>query len=119
GLTGIVSPSAADPTLSLVAFHTARGIVNVPVLVDHPHPEGSTGLTEAVLSLTYDPSVLSVSASDITLGSLPGLGVGWQLNAVVDQATGQIGIEMFSMTPITSLQGGSLVNIAFHVQQGA
>src|SRR4029077_1924787 len=92
---------------------------NVPVLIDHPHPEGSTGLTEATLSLTYDPSVLSVSAKDITLGSLAGLGNGWTLNAVVDPTTGQIGIEMFSQTPITSLQGGSLVNIAFHLQQGA
>ena len=91
----------------------------MPVLLDHPRPEGSTGLTEAVLALTYDPSVLSVSASDITLGSIPGQGKGWQLVSVVDPATGQIGIQLYSDTPITATQAGSLVNIAFHVLPGA
>jgi len=76
-------------------------------------------MTEAILALTYDPKVLSVSSSDITLGSIPGLGAGWQITSVVDQATGQIGIELFSTTAITATQAGSLVNIAFHVQPGA
>ena len=49
-------------------------------------------MTEAVLALTYDPSVFGVSSADISLGSIPSLGVGWQLVSVVDQATGQIGI---------------------------
>ena len=40
-------------------------------MIDHPHPAGSTGLTEAILALTYDPTMLSVSPSDITLGSIP------------------------------------------------
>ena len=68
-----VSVSGADPTLSLVGAVQANGIVSVAVMLDHPHPAGSTGMTEAHLALTYDPSVLSVSASDITLGSIPGL----------------------------------------------
>jgi len=38
---------------------------------------------------------------------------------MVDQATGQIGIELYSLTPITSAQAGSLVNITFHVVPGA
>jgi hypothetical protein len=87
----------------------------VPVLLDQPHPEGSTGMTEAVLALRYDPSVLSVSPGDITLGSLAGLGAGWQLTTAVDQATGQIGIALYSTTPITATQAASLVNVAFHV----
>src|SRR5205807_5713976 len=113
-------PNAADPTLSLPQdFRTLGGFgsVNVPVLIDHPHPEGSTGMTEATLALTYDPSVLSVSAADITLGSFPGLD--WHLTSVVDAAKGQIGINLFSLTPISALQAGSLVNIAFHVLPGA
>jgi N-acetylneuraminic acid mutarotase len=88
---------------------------SVSVVLDDPHPAGSNGMTEAILALKYDPSVLSLSASDITLGSIPSEGKGWQLNAVVDQATGQIAIELFSMTPIATDQAGSLVNIAFHV----
>jgi hypothetical protein len=90
----------------------------VAVLLDHPHPDGSTGMEEAVLALN-DPKVLTVSASDITLGSIPGLGIGWHLVSVVDQATGQIGIDLYSTTAITATQAGSLVNIVFHVLPGA
>ena len=74
-----VSVSGADPTVSLGgAVRAANGIFSVPVMLDDPDPVGSTGMTEAHLALTYDPSVLSVSSSDITLGSIPGLGTGWQ-----------------------------------------
>ena len=117
-----VSVSGADPTVSLAgAVQTTNGIVSVPVMLDHPHPEGSTGMTEAHLALTYDPSVLSVSSADITLGSIPGLGAGWQITSEVDAATGQIGINLVNLarTPITATQAGSLVNIAFHVVPGA
>jgi hypothetical protein len=134
GLT--ITPGGPDPTLSLgepsggvgrignpsgvgrISNPSYGGIVSVAVLLDHPRPEGSTGMNEAILALTYDPSVLSVAASDITLGSIPSLGVGWQLKSVVDQATGQIRIELYSMTPITAAQAGSLVTIAFHVLPG-
>jgi hypothetical protein len=112
GLT--ITPGGPDPTLSL-----ANGNGVVSVLLDHPHPVGSTGMEEAVLALTYDPKVLTVSSSDITLGSIPGLGSGWRLVSVVDQATGQIGIDLYSTTPIAATQAGSLVNIAFHVEPGA
>ncbi len=124
----VISPFAADPTLSLVSGEgsVVSGRNNSPlttnlslsVTIDHPHPEGSTGLTEAVLALTYDPAMLSVSADDITLGSLPKQGSGWQISSTVDQATGQIGITIFSLTPITDASGGSLVNIAFQLAQG-
>src|SRR5262249_620291 len=75
----------------------------------------------AHLALLYDPRVLSVSAKDISLGSIPGLSPDWQLSAEVDALTGQIGITLFSanMTPITSTKGGSLINITFHVAAGA
>jgi hypothetical protein len=132
-----ITATGPDPTLSLIQerLKDEGGRMNqtndpthpssfslqpsVSVILDHPHPQGSTGMSEAILALQYDPSVLSVSASDITLGSIPSLGKGWQLKSVVDQATGQIGIELFSMTPIAADQAGSLVNIAFHVLPGA
>ncbi len=126
----VVSPFAADPKLSLVAqkdeseiFSDSSFILHpsslvVSVNIDHPHPEGSTGLTEAVLALTYDSTKLSVSTGDITLGSLPNQGTGWQISATVDQAAGQIGITIFSLTPITDTNGGSLVHIAFQIAQG-
>jgi hypothetical protein len=72
-------------------------------------------MTEAILALNYDPSVLSVSSSDITLGSIPSLGTGWQLTSVIDQTTGQIAITLYSTTPINANKAGSLVNIAFHI----
>src|SRR5262245_65432642 len=76
-------------------------------------------MTEAILGLTYDPKVLTVSAADISLGSIPGLGSGWRLVSMIDQATGQIAIDLYSTTAITATQGGSLVNIAFHTLPGA
>ncbi len=114
------SPFAADPALSLPATvqASAGGVVNVPVLLDDAHPAGSTGLVEAELTLRYDPAVLSVSAADIALGTLPSQGTGWQLAAQVDASTGQITIQLYSQTPLTSDQAGSLVNIAFHLKSG-
>jgi hypothetical protein len=126
-----ITPVGADPTLSLGQPQSGKDIrrqgdkttsgelVTVPVLLDNPRPEGSTGMTEAVLALSYDPSVLNVSASDFTLGSIPSQGLGWQLVSVVDSATGQIGIELYSTVAITATDPGSLVNITFHVAPGA
>ena len=119
GLTIIPAANSADPTLSLgKQLNGAQRGVSLPVvsvLLDHPHPAGSTGLTEAILALTYDPAVLSVSPSDITFGAIPSQGTGWQLLSQIDQTTGQIAIELYSLTPITATQSGSLVNIAFNV----
>ena len=113
----ISSPNQADPTLSLNQDSSIvpASSFNLAVNVDNPAPAGSTGLDEAMLTLTYDPSALSVTAQDITLGTIPGLGTGWQISSVVDASTGQIAIELYSSTPITATTGGSLVNIAFHV----
>jgi hypothetical protein len=105
-LASPVDPVSSSPLLSFT----------VPVLLDDPAPKGSTGMTEAVLALKYDPRVLSVSSTDITLGSIPSLGQGWQLSSLVDQMTGQIVITLYSATPITDSHAGSLVNITFHVQ---
>jgi hypothetical protein len=137
GLT--ITPVGPDPTLSLGAAQrqgdkekgrqgetpTSPGLlvslspsllITVSVMLDDPHPDGSTGMTEAILAMNYDPSRLSVAA--ITLGSIPNRGTGWQLSYVVDQATGRIGIELYSPTPITQAEAGSLVNITFRITDG-
>jgi N-acetylneuraminic acid mutarotase len=136
GLT--ITPVGADPTLSLGQVQSqgekqngrqgdgidspplpfslsGRSSFSVPILLDNPHPEGSVGMTEAVLALTYDPALLNVMPADITLDSLPSRGTGWQLVAVVDPERGHIGITLFSTAPITDPEGGSLVNIIFHL----
>jgi hypothetical protein len=92
------------------------GTLTVPVNIDDPHPAGSSGLTQAQLALTYDPAALSVSVADIHLGTVPSTGNGWDLQATVDQITGQIGVTLFSVTPIRSSTGGSLVTIDFHTR---
>jgi hypothetical protein len=119
-----IMPGGPDPVLSLgpvgrIANPSHTGIVNVPVLLDDPRPQGSTGMTEAIIGLIYDPRVLTVSATDITLGSIPGSGSGWRLESVVDPVTGQIAIDLYSTTPINDARAGSLVNIAFHLVPGA
>jgi hypothetical protein len=92
----------------------ADGSVTVPVNIDDPHPAGSEGMVSATLAVSYDPAVWSVSTSDIRLGSVPGGGSGWTLQSVVDPAAGQIGVTIWSVTPITSTAAGSLVTIVFH-----
>src|SRR5207249_10717039 len=90
--TGVtITPTGADPELSIpVELHAAAGgTVTVPVMLDDPHPAGSTGMTEAVLTLTFDPAVLTVSAADVALGSIPLSGSGWQLTTAIDLSTGQ------------------------------
>jgi hypothetical protein len=115
------NPSGPDPALTLPSALQVGmdGTVEVPVTIDDPHPAGSSGLTQAQLALTYDPTVLSVSAADIHLGNVPSSGTGWKLQSVVNSTTGQIGITLFSATPIRSSTGGSLVTLVFHVRPGA
>jgi hypothetical protein len=102
-----VLPVSSSPLLSF----------NVPVLLDNPRPAGSTGMTEAILTLTYDPKVLTVSSADITLGTIPDSG--WRLISEVDQLTGRIGIDLYGATGVSAARAGSLVNIVFHVLPGA
>jgi autotransporter-associated beta strand protein len=117
GLT--ITPGGPDPVLSLAVSQVSRGVVDVPVLLDQARPDGSTGMTEAIIGLTYDPKALTVSPTDITLGSLLASNSGWWLVSVVDAATGQIAIDLYSTTAITQAQAGTLVNIAFHTAPGA
>jgi hypothetical protein len=117
-----VAPSQApDPTLSLpkTLSMSPESTVSVPVDLNEARPAGSTGLTEATLALRFDPSVFTLSSSDIHLGSIPQAGNGWTLTSAVDDVTGQIGITLWSLTPIASNLAGSLVTIDFYAQPGA
>jgi hypothetical protein len=131
----IIAPGGPDPVLSLGSgqWRAASSEINpslttrssslatftLPVLLDHARPDGSTGMTEAIIGLVYDPRALTVSAADITLGSLPAAGSGWRLDSVVDAGTGQIAIDLYSTTALTEAQTGSLVNVVFHSVSGA
>jgi hypothetical protein len=114
----VIVPGGPDPTLSIPADLKAEpgGVVVVPVNLDTAMPPGSTGLTEADLALTFDPNVFTVAGSDITLGTLPSSGSGWTLTSSINPVTGEIGINLYSTTPLTTTAGGSLVTIAFHVK---
>ncbi len=112
--SGLAIPATGpDPTLSVptVLTPTAGGTVTVPVDIDTARPAGSSGLTEATLALHYDPQVYSVTAADIKLGTVPSAATGWQLDVAINPETGEIGITLFSTTPIQSTAGGSLVTI--------
>ena len=108
--------AGTDPTVSIPSTLTLApdGTVTVPVNIDDPAPAGSLGMTQATLALTYNPAVLSVSSGDIRLGGIPASGTGWTLDSTVDAAAGQIGLTIWSATPITSSAAGSLVTIVFH-----
>ena len=94
---------------------TQGGMIVVPVDIDTAHPLGSTGATEAILALRYNPQLFDVSAADVHLGSLT---AGWQLTAVVNARTGEIGIDLYSSSPIQTNAGGSLVTITMHMLGG-
>ena len=44
--------------------------VVVPVNIDNPNPGGSGGLTAATLAIDYDPTVFTVGALDVQLGTV-------------------------------------------------
>jgi uncharacterized repeat protein (TIGR03803 family) len=109
-----------DPTLSIPGnlLTGADGIVTVPVNVDDPHPEGSTGLVEGHVALTYDPRQFTISAADVHLGSVLAVGSSWSVTPTIDQATGELAIAFSSDTPIIGTAGGSLLTIDFHAVGG-
>jgi hypothetical protein len=113
-----VTPTGPDPTLEVVGgqYSADSGTLTVGVDIDTARPQGSTGMVDAMLALSFNPAVFDVSASDIQLGTVPASGSGWQLSTQVNSQTGLVGIEISSATPIQSSAGGSLVTIAMHVR---
>jgi hypothetical protein len=113
-IANFVDPSVSIPEDLQVS---ADGTLRVPVNIDDADPEGSTGLIEAHLALTYNPSLFRVSAADVHQGSLLAGGA-WSVLPTIDTASGQIAIALASSTPIASSMGGSLVTIDFHLAEG-
>jgi hypothetical protein len=102
------------------------GSVVVAVTVSHLFDgAGDSGLFEGVLALTYDPTVFSISDTDVAFGDLllntPADGE-WELNP--DTSTpGEVDIttnatDLFS-NPISSTTGGAAFSLTFHVKAGA
>jgi hypothetical protein len=116
GLT--IVPTGPDPVLSVpMALQANPGdIVAVPVNIDTARPDGSTGMTEAILALQYDPAAFDLSPADIHLGSLPGSSSGWQVSSIVNPQTGMVGIDLVGSIPIQTTAGGSLVVIDLHAR---
>jgi hypothetical protein len=110
-----VAQVGPDPVLSVPTTLVAipGGTVEVPVNIDTARPEGSTGMVGALVALTFDPKVFEVAAADVRLGMLPESSSGWQLQAKVNEATGQIGIWLAG-NAIQSTASGSLVTITMH-----
>ncbi len=107
-----------DPSLSLPTTLqvTPGGTIVVPVDIDTARPIGSTGATEAILALQYNPQVFSVSAADVQTGSLTS---GWQLTTTVNAQTGEIGIDLWNTSAVQTTAGGSLVTITVSSGQWA
>ena len=117
--TGLnIVATGPDPLLSLPATLQVGpdGSIVVPVDIDTAHPLGSTGATEAILALRFNPQLFSVSADDVQLGTLT---AGWQLTTVVNAQTGEIGIDVFGDSPIQTTAAGSLVTITVGSRQWA
>ena len=92
------------------------GVVAVPVNINQlTDGAGLSGISSANFAIDYDPSVFTVSPTDIHLGTVPASGVSW--TDTVNQLTGQLGINITNTwKPITTTFGDSLVTIDFHVQ---
>jgi hypothetical protein len=117
-----VTPAGPDPTLSVDSMQYAVGsnyFLLSSVNIDTAHPAGSSGMTDAILALAFDPTVFDVSASDVQLGSVPQSSKAWQLKAEVNNQTGLIGIELFGGAAIQESGSGSLVTIAMHTRTGS
>jgi hypothetical protein len=116
-----VTPVGPDPTLAVdggtLSVVGGQTTVLVPVDIDTARPEGSSGMMDATLALSYDPKVFDVSASDVRLGTVPDAGSGWELKTEVNPLTGLIGVEVFSPTPIQTTAGGSLITVAMHLRE--
>ena len=115
-----IVPTGPDPILSVPTDLVVApdGTVVVPVDIDTARPPGSSGMMQAMIALRYDPRLFTVAAADVQLGSVPLAGSGWQLTTSINAQTGEIGIDLFSTTPIDSQAGGSLVTIEMHVDRG-
>jgi hypothetical protein len=83
-----ITPTGASIHLSIPSnlTVTAGGTVVVPVNIDDPDPLGSGGLAGITLAIDYDPNVFTVSAPDVTVGTVT---AAWQIPVVNVGMTGR------------------------------
>ncbi len=116
--TGLsIVATGPDPTLSLPAEADGTARRHCHCAGDHRHgPACRQQRTDGSdVGGAYNPRIFSVTAADIKLGTIPNAGSGWQLGAAINPETGEIGISLFSTTPIQFTVGGSLVTITLQV----
>ena len=92
------------------------GVVSVPIKVDTL----GSGLDGGNFVIYYDQSVLSVTVSNVSLGTVPGAFSpsapnGWEVSQVNTATPGQLLIGIAATTAYTGTNGGTLVNVNFHV----
>jgi hypothetical protein len=116
-----ITPTGPDPLLSVPQLPSTivGDTMEVPVNIDTARPEGSSGMTSAILALRFDPAHFSVAPADVKLGALLSASNGWQVSAAVNDLTGEIGIDLFSTTPVQTTCAGSLVIIGLHCHDTA
>jgi hypothetical protein len=118
----VITPVGPDPVLSIGQGEwssTYPGTLVVTVNIDTPRPLESSGMTEAVLALHFDPQAFTVSNAGIQLGSVPLGGSGWQLWSTVNTLTGDIGVDLVSAQPIDTTTGGSLLTLTLQRKTAA
>lgn len=127
-----IVPTAITIPTNLIAIRNS--IVSVPINVDtlNDPANGNSGLSGADLVVFFDPSVFSVSASDVSLGTISTNGStalgngyspvapnGWDIEGNFN-ATGEmhIGISNGGGELVTNTGSGSLAVVNFHVKVG-
>lgn len=115
-----VTPTQSRLSIPQNLIGTSGTVVTVPVNIDNLNPNGN-GLSLASLALTFDPSVFTVSATDVHLGSVPNSASGWTFSTSIGSVAslGQISITLSSATPIDTMIPGSLATIDFHIKDTA
>ncbi|MGA2496150.1 MAG: cohesin domain-containing protein [Tepidisphaeraceae bacterium] len=100
-----------DPVIAVGTGIGAPGdVVNVPVSIT-----SATSLQGADLAVSYDTSLLGLSDTDVTLGSVP---AGWTLVQNVDNSTGIARMSLFDADPLVA-GAGSLVDLKFQIAEAA
>ena len=108
--------AAIDPTVQIGSGNTVATpgqTVDTSVrITDDPH-----GLQAADFTISYDASLLSLSAQDVQLGK-DLAGKGWSVVENIDGAAGIAYISMIGSQPLTA-GTPQLLDLTFHVRSGA
>ena len=99
-----------DPVVRMPELTAKPGeAVTAPVTTD-----GALGLKSFILTINYDPRLLTITNSDVKAGNL--LGDGWTV--VPEVAGGVIHVSAFGTQAISNNDPGNLLDITYHVRKG-